>query len=224
MAEERKGEKLRLNITVDEDIVKRAKDMGFNISAAFEEYLRVLTYNPEGKTDPDVVRAYDMMLYKIQPILKRYNTEIEIGEITNEKYSQRRNTPIDFKGSKIMFDAYVPSIFKDGKSYVAAEYDPISKDVIWAHSEDLEYFYKPEKILQNLIIAIKKTASDNTSKVQKLNLASKFVQALFSDIENSSESGIETPLFRQILADAGVKPLEENTNSHLEEENKEILA
>ena len=197
----RKSEKLRLNITVDREIAEQAKNMGFNISAGFEEYLRVFTYKPEGKTSEDIVDAYLSMLFKMTPMLRQYDIGIEIGEITDDGYSKRKKTLVDFNGSKLVMDPYEPSIFKDGKYHQVGEYDHDTRTVTYFTPEDLKYLYEPRKILQNFLNEVKKTADDNANKVQKLNLASRIVDALFSDTQDSSESGIETPSIRRILED-----------------------
>jgi Post-segregation antitoxin CcdA len=76
--EDNKSEKLRLNTTVDREVVERVKDMGINISATLEEYLRVLTY-ASGPDSKDVVMTYDKFLRKIQPKLSQYDISVEIG-------------------------------------------------------------------------------------------------------------------------------------------------
>jgi Post-segregation antitoxin CcdA len=221
MTEEQRSEKLRLNITVDKEIVELAKDMGFNISAAFEEYLRVLTYKPHGKSSQDVVNAYEKFYVKIVPILGQFDIEIELGEITDEDYSHRRKTKINFKGSKIVLDHTEPSILKDGKYYQLGEFD---KDkIIYLTPDDLKYLYHPKVVLRNLIDELKLIAADNTIQVQKLNLAARFVDALFNDLKDSSESGSETPSLRRII-DATIAEIEDVQPSSQEEKKEAVVA
>jgi hypothetical protein len=202
----RKYEKLRLNIAVDKEAAERAKDMGFNISATFEEYLRVLTYRPKGE-DIDVIKAYDSFLTKIQKIIDEYELEIEIGEVPENIKHLSMDSKIDFSGCKIVLDRNIVGIYKDGKFYsdmkAQEEYNLLMDPY------EMEYLYEPQRILKNLISEIKKKVADNNVKIQKLNLAMKFAETLFNDLENSSESGIGTPSLRQTLKAAGKTNLQE---------------
>jgi post-segregation antitoxin (ccd killing protein) len=225
MSEEQKSDKLRLNITVDKKTVELAKDMGFNISATLEEYLKVLTYMPQ-KESYELVAAYNAFFHKLQPILDRYDTSIEIGEVPKSNRPLEEGD-IDWSGCKLFLDNHAVTTLRDGKYYVDTWQGGGSiKDLLFGPYDDIHFFYHPRKIIRNLVSEVKKVAANNNIKVQKLNLAMKFVDALFNDLENSSESGSETPLLRRIREDVEAEEkmrVSANYASNSHEERKETI-
>jgi hypothetical protein len=231
-----KYEKVRLNIAVSKEAVQRAKAADINISAEVDEYLKVLTYRPKPEFS-DIVRAYDGFLRSIQFALSKYDPylNIEIGEIPDRshlkeevKRGEVRKEAVFFGGCKIFLDMNVASILKDGRHY--AQMDSIEKYDFLLDPDEMNSLYPPKKILMNLISEIKKANANNTNEIQKLNLATKFVKAMFNDTdkgkENSSDSGSGSPAIRQILgviSAEGKAAQSSPTSTNSREENQRVV-
>ena len=76
-----KEQKQKLTLTVDRDVIEKAKAEGINISAITEQLLRAVTYQPnDGNTIDDVHKAYSALFSEVQTILKQYCTSIMVGD------------------------------------------------------------------------------------------------------------------------------------------------
>ena len=221
----RKYEKVRLNIAVKKEAAERAKAAGINISAAFEEYLTIISYEPK-PDDYDVVQAYNSFFKKIYKILSWFDIKditIQIGEVSN------RSEESGLNGCQIYINSQgdVATQYPDGKYYI--ERVPEGSDLlfdVWTVSN----FYPPRKILLNLIAEVKKRVATNNVEVQKLNLATKIVSAIFNETsksndngrdkgggkeqEKASESGSATPHLRRLVESIG-QAIEESTQEEI---------
>jgi hypothetical protein len=236
MTEGHKSEKLRLNITVDKNVVEKAKEMGFNISGTFEEFLKVLTHRPSPDYE-DILRAHNDFLQRVQFILSHYDPglEVEIGKYPDWSYVEKTSgydkedvkRMLFHSNCKIFLDLNTTSTLKDGKHY--ANMNIIEEGHFLLEPNDMQFLYPPEKILLNLVSEIKKVAVNNEKEIQKLNLAKKLINALFNDI-SSSESGSATPHLRRILEDAESKEeriesiqIQQDASANSPQGNKETI-
>lgn len=49
------------------------------ISAITEELLKSVTHEPKGKSDDDVVKAYEDLFTSMEPLVRKYNLQVEVG-------------------------------------------------------------------------------------------------------------------------------------------------
>src|SRR5918911_1170349 len=78
---ESKEERQKLTLGLNKSVIERAKAAGINISAITEHLLRAITYDPNGNTKDDVIRAYEALFNAIRPLLIQYDTRIDVGKI-----------------------------------------------------------------------------------------------------------------------------------------------
>jgi post-segregation antitoxin CcdA len=207
----KKHEKARLNIAIKKEVAERAKALGINISASFEEYLKILSSKPE-PNDVDVVRAYESFFRKIQAtylsnfFIKTFMVEIGVFKDPDPRFNDRKMyLTYDGVGIKSEDQFYIPR-FRSGRNL---------------EPHEVKYFYPPERILLNLISEVKKRVAADQIEIQKLNLATKIVSVLFNNTSKNnndkdkgggkeeigeaqaSESGSATPHLRRLVESIG---------------------
>ena len=141
--------KTRVNLGIDSQILKRAKAAGINISAHTEEFLRFLTY--EDNTVEDIAKAYESFFQAIQPILKKYNGVVKVGEFFGTFYSIMQRLPkenFDSSDYSLILNSDALFISKDDQLY------SIDIDLPSYLTEGVVYLDEPKLILNNLLLAL----------------------------------------------------------------------
>jgi hypothetical protein len=171
---EHRGEKQKLTLGIDKEVIERAKAAGINISAMTEELLKSVTYEPKGKSTDDVVKAYEELFDSMDLLVRKYELWVEVGfaSIGDPNYDDDLETfkiylRLDPQGYPFLWRTH-PDDDGDGPTSVA---------------EDLPFLYKPKTILENLISALLGRVEENKQKIRELELAKRFVKVLLSDIE-----------------------------------------
>lgn len=154
-------QKQKLTLGISKDVIEKAKAENINISAITEQLLKAITYDPKGNTREDVAKAYEVFFQAIRKILHRYSANVEVGE----------HAIIDSSGS---LERFVPIMLNRDELYVdlEGEYPRVSI------SDQVEYFYSPKQILENLIPALVKAAQRNKERLKEFEMAQKFLQVL----------------------------------------------
>jgi hypothetical protein len=163
--------KQKLTLSLNREIIEKAKSTGLNISAITEQLLTALTYEPIGNTKDDVIKAYEALFETAQMMLRRYDAKVEVGLYHNGLADNNESLTI----YPIQLDASGLTIS--------------TKDVTWnpSLSEPLSNLYSPIKILENLVIAIIESSTTNKEKIKELRLALRFIKTFFDEEENKIE-------------------------------------
>lgn len=166
---ETKEQKQKLTLGLSRTIIEKAKAAGINISAATEQLLLAITYEPNGNTKDDVVKAYEVLFNGIRPLLIKYDTRIIVGRCIS--YTDSDLTEVSSYDTICLEEA--------GLIYYDESSDP---KIAWPNSTSvskvLPYLFKPFKILENLVLELTRAAEINRDKIKELNLALRFVRAL----------------------------------------------
>jgi hypothetical protein len=174
---EHRREKQKLTLGIDKEVIERAKAADINISAITEELLKSVTYEPKDKSEEDVVKAYEDLFNSMQPLLDKYDLNIEVGG--NESYGA--DADIDEKAFLNSSSYILDSVMLICPYYMQGG-DELTHETVYVKSR-VRSLYEPKTILQNLILAIVERAEKNKQKVRELKLAKRFVEVLLSDIE-----------------------------------------
>ncbi len=163
------AEKKKLTLSINSEVIEKAKELGLNLSEITETALKVsaLGHDEEKLATPDKLRdAYWDILEKISKILKKWDIRLKIGD-----YSELAE--------------YENSDGKRGSAYISYEYFLYENSVFlfveysdepektWT-IDDMELpianFYDPEKIITNLIDKLHKKAMENKEILDKLQI------------------------------------------------------
>jgi len=174
--------KEKLTLSVDKEVVEKAKKLGINISEITENVLK--GYTSAEKPNGSVYDAYQKLFDAIMPLLKEFGCRIKIGEglepVMNKKGELLHDEGVDY-------DVFLES---DGSFYVDF-FDTYIRDIKKIDKQD---FFSPEKILSNLVDALAKSKETNEEKMRQIMMAKRIVDAMSETLirkpsAKSSEKG-----------------------------------
>lgn len=159
--------KEKLTLSVDEDVVKKAKKLGINISDITEKVLK--GYTSAEKPNGNLYSAYRQLFDSILPLLKEFGCDVKIAEGIDTAVST------DSKGKEeeieIPFDVFLES----GGSFYLDTFEYSFSDIKKISPRDL---LSPEKILSNLVDALAKSKEANEEKMRQIMMAKRIVDAM----------------------------------------------
>ena len=157
--------KQKLTLTINKDVIERAKKVGLNISELTERTLDVLTYdlkNTEPPTRVQIASAYSSLFNYTKSLLKKYNITIVVG-------SKDTHSPSD---SLLLLDG------EKGLLVVEKGDNEIRNPI---HVSDaVNFLFKPTVILENLLLEIIECEEKNEEKMTELQFAIRFLKALIN--------------------------------------------
>lgn len=165
------SKKQKLTLSVDSEIVEKARKLDINISEITEKVLDSFTFTPK-KTDVDEVYSkYRQLFETMIPLLKNFGTSCLIG-----KFETTPNKDYPFE---IMFTDL--DLTYEGKLFMS-EFDQ------WISLDDIEnipisFFHKPKKILSKLLESLALSQEARKENIADLEMANRIVQAITGQIK-----------------------------------------
>jgi Post-segregation antitoxin CcdA len=153
--------KQKLTLTINQNVIKKAKNAGLNISSLTERVLNAYSYASDGNSKEDVIRSYENLFDIIKEIVKIYGISVDVGISTSDTESN----------SRILLNA-------DNGLYIKNENSCVIKTTV---AQILQHLYSPDVILEQLILACLASAAQNKTKTTELNIALRFLKLLFAD-------------------------------------------
>lgn len=168
MNAEKSAAKNKLTLSVDKEVVEKAKGLGMNLSGIMEDVLRGFTFKPS-KTDIDsVYSGYEDIFKLMKSSLRDYDASVVVAE-----------DPIyDDKGH--LFDEGKIYLLRDGTFW--NEFSEVTfKDI---REIPLYSFLSPPKILSYFVSALSNAKEKRQEKLGELELAKRILQAIINSSEN----------------------------------------
>jgi hypothetical protein len=165
--------KKKLTLSVDEDVVKRAKALNLNLSEITEQVLRGFAFAPGGDDNSTVYQKYKELFSIMLPLLKRYGTSVQVAYWLNEPEDDD-----PYSGGEVAVN-----LSADGKLWqydsndLTPEGDEIGREVeVTAIS--LSLLSKPKTILGNFIAAITKAKEERKEQLNELEMVKGIVAVI----------------------------------------------
>jgi hypothetical protein len=151
-------EKGKLTLSLNKNVIQRAKAAGINISEITEKLLTAVT---SGNSYDDVVKAYIAFFESIKSILGKYNAEAPV---------------LAYGGGNIIVlngDGFFKEIYDDPEE----EYLPVREPIqdVW---QIIHLLDNPIELLYKIIEVLIEAAERNKEQIAKLQFALKFIKAL----------------------------------------------
>jgi hypothetical protein len=171
--------KEKLTLSVDKEVVQKAKNLGINISEITEKVLA--GYTAAEKPEGDLYDAYQQLFDSILPLLKEFDCSVKIGDGVE-------HVTFTDSGGKETHDEVPITIFlcSDNSFYVDPFGDSFS-DIRGIAQGD---FFSPEKILSNLISSLAGSKEKRKEKMAEIQMAKRIIEAM-------SESLLKKPSTKQ---------------------------
>jgi hypothetical protein len=159
--------KEKLTLSVDKEVVEKAKSLGINISEITERVLK--GYTSAEKPEDDLHEAYQKLFDSILPLLKEFDCSVKVAEGVDILTS----TTADGKKRE---DEVPVEIFLTGYGrYYEATTDWDFKDIGYIKSG---LFLSPEEILSNLVNALAKSKEKRKEQMNEIMMAKRIIDAM----------------------------------------------
>ena len=155
-------EKQKLTLSVEKELVEKAKKLGVNISEITETVLRHIseTETKEVVTKEEVTVAYKKMFDAMLPAIKKFGASVGVGKIV--EYDEEGNMNFDSK-------VYLSS---NGKFWMS---DPVEVTI---NFEEVSSFSSPKEILSDYIDSLIEASERNKEKLKELEIFRRVIEAL----------------------------------------------
>ena len=129
-------EKKKLTLSVDSDVIQKAKELGLNLSEISENALKISSLNieEEAVTKEKLMHGYRKAFSEMAPILKKWDLNIPIGGYND--YLKEMGI-CRFTYYLTANEIYLWSDFAD---------EPLGNWELTSNELPIEHFYEPEKI------------------------------------------------------------------------------
>lgn len=162
MTDDKPTNKSKLTLSVDKEIVNKAKGLGLNLSEITERVLRSFTFTPS-KTDRETIyEAYRGMFDIMLPLLKEYDTYVIVAKTTED--------------------------IQDDNTFLELEWELLADGTLWNSDFEVEYieitsiptyaFLEPPKILFNFITSLANAKERRKEKLEQIELAKRILSAI----------------------------------------------
>jgi len=157
--------KEKLTLSVDKEVVEKAKKLGINISDITEKVLK--GYTSAEKPNGTMYDAYSQLFGAIIPLLKAFGGEVKVAEETDYM--------TDAKGNGNPEEIYFSIFLESDGSFRSEPFGDYVNDIRKINQQD---FLSPEKILSNLVDALERSKEANVEKMQQIMMAKRIVDAM----------------------------------------------
>ncbi len=178
-------EKSKLTLSLNKDVIQRAKAAGINISEITEKMLTAVTLTPVGNSYDDVIEAYMAFFESIKSILRKYNAEVTVQEYGRASLSGKASDYIKFPRLVLNETGFWRENFDDSEE--EEKYDlPVRVGVrdVW---QIINLLTNPIDLLDKVIKAVIEAAERNKEQLAKLQFALKLVKALSEEEKGDSK-------------------------------------
>lgn len=154
------SEKQKLTLSVEKELVEKAKKLGVNISEITETVLRHVseTEIKEVVTKSEINDAYQKLFDAMLPAMKKFGASVDVGDIpfydNNGNYTNSSDVELSAHGKLWISDV--------------------------GDTTKIEYvsLKNPKKILSNFIESLVKASERNKEKLKELDIFRKIIEAL----------------------------------------------
>ena len=158
---ESEKKKQKLTLSVDPDVVKKARGLGINISEITEEILRGFSFTPSSTETNLLYEKYQQLFETMMPLLKKYDTSVRIGEIT-------------------IMDGYEPIAIEPIELYPDGELWAPGLETKFKNVKEIKIgdLLKPKDILTKFIDTLSQTTEKRKQQLTELEMARRIIEAI----------------------------------------------
>ena len=168
--------KQHLTLTVDDELVKKAKNLGLNISELTERALKAHTYPTKEANQPALYDAYRNLFSSMLPLLQRFRTSVKIGSFKD----------FDPKSGMLAEEGEV-NLSYDGSFWIWA-YEEVHDEFSDITRIPLYNLDSPMEIYRNLLNAIEQAAKRDGSLLMTIAAVKGLVDATTVAMQSGAKS------------------------------------
>lgn len=168
MSEEKSSGKSKLTLSVEKDVIEKAKKLGLNLSETVENVLEKFTFRPDTTDKESVYSGYKSMFELMLPLLKEYETKVLVAEWLESTDDTFEN----------VYENAV-TLLEGGTLYEVNFERPLEN----IHEIPIFGFLKPVGILYNFINALSDAKERRQEKLEEIELAKRLLSAILNSTD-----------------------------------------
>ena len=179
--------KQQLNLTVNRDVVERARDLKINISEITEKMLMAFTTSSKTADKEKLNEKYQELFNLMLPLLKKFRVNLWVGtEEVWEEEAEGFGPIYDDEGEVIDYDPGPPSdvfsiyLESDGTLSHDREGTKDIKDI------EINQFFKPQHIVDQLLTSILRGVEYRKNQFKEIEMAKTIIDAITKGIVSKS--------------------------------------
>ncbi len=169
--------KEKLTLSVEKEVIEKAKNLGINISEITERVLK--GYTSAEKPAGSIHDAYKDLFDSIQLLLKEFDCRVKVAELWIEAEDEQGVTqPIGLEDETYLTGSgsFLIVSYLTGEDYYIKDIKRISP----------EEFLAPKKILANLVNELAKSEEKRKEKMDEILMAKRIIDAMSESLLKSS--------------------------------------
>lgn len=164
------SEKKKLTLSVNKEIVDRAKELGINISGITESVLRGFVFTPKELDDEIIYKQYTELFDVMHPIMNKYKFNVEVAA----------DTEFDDNGEHLYTNTIT---LEPNKLFWADMFETSFIDIRKISVND---FRQPMAILETFLAKMTTAVEDRREYIKEIEMAKRIVQAITNTVEAGS--------------------------------------
>lgn len=156
------SEKQKLTLSVNREVVDKAKELGINISEITERVLRGYTIEPSEYNDQEVYAQYQNLFQVMLPLMKKFNFSVVVAE-----YSRFNKQGVPISDNKIYLEP--------NGAFWASEIQEYTTGI---EQIQINWFTESSEILSNFIESLTKAVEKRKESLKELEMAKRIIHAI----------------------------------------------
>lgn len=161
------SEKQKLTLSVNKEVVEKAKEMGINISEITENVLRGFAFTPTELDDAELYSQYKELFSIMLPTMKKYDFSVPIA-----------SDPVFDKKTDEHIWAFTIHLTTSSLFWV----DEIEQSFSDISAIPISSFYPPRKILSSFIEKLTKSVDKRKEHLKELEMAKQIIQVITGSV------------------------------------------
>ena len=170
------AEKQQLNLTVNTDVVKRARDLKINISDITEKVLRAFTASSETADKEKLYEKYQELFKLMLPLLKKFRVKTLVAQDITYDYNEENWQGLDPDGQPIgepdVVDVNNIYLQPDGKIFHDGFGECTIKNI------QVQDFFRPQIILDDFLKSIQEGVEYRKNQFKEIEMAKTIIDAI----------------------------------------------
>ena len=170
--------KRKLTLSVDEEVIEKAKHLGLNLSEITEAVLRGFAFTPNEIDKASLYDKYKELMDTMLPLLREYGASVKVAEeiIEDEKVGL-------FETNDILF-CYDGTLYSDLFGVTLSDIQQIP----------IYFFLEPKQILSNFIKQLASAEEKRKERIEEIEMAKRIILAISQSFKPSNETTAKTNL------------------------------
>ncbi len=157
--------KEKLTLTVDSEVLEKAKALRLNISELTEKALKSFAYSPKEADRATLYRSYEALFASMKPLLEKFGTSVKVASYRD----------VDLKTGSIYGD--VETFMNRDGSFWTWAYDEVHDEFSDITKIPIYQLNTPKEILSNLFDALVKATERDKETLRELEIVRRITDA-----------------------------------------------